>query len=127
MPSSSAYASHGAVYRPTPGNQVDIVLGTRDGTTCDPVFVKEVRAFLQQLGYRVAVNNPYKGMEILRRHGDPARLRNSLQIEISKKLYLDESTNELATGFHSLKHDLSKMMIFMREFVEQSSQPMAAD
>lgn len=127
MPSSSAYTSQGATYRPTPGNQVDIVLGTRDGTTCDPAFVKEVRAFLQDLGYRVAVNNPYKGMEILRRHGDPARLRNSLQIEISKKLYLDESTNEVAKGFDSLKHDLSKMMIFMRDYVDQMRQPLAAD
>ena len=44
MPSSSAYASPGSTFRPLAGNQVDMVLGTRDGTTCDAEFVREVRA-----------------------------------------------------------------------------------
>ena len=127
MPSSSAYISSGPGYRPIPGNQVDIVLGTRDGTTCAPGFVREVRVFLQGLGYRVAVNNPYKGMELLRRHGDPARLRNSLQIEISKQLYLDETNNELTKGFDTVQAHLSQMMAFMRDYVDQTRQPLAAD
>lgn len=127
MPSSSAYASPGSTFRPLAGNQVDMVLGTRDGTTCDADFVRELRAMLQGMGYRVSINNPYKGMELLRRYADPVRHRHSLQIEINKALYLNEETNEISKGFKDLKSDLRKMMDFMIQYVEKSAQPMAAD
>lgn len=127
MPSSSAYANPGHVHRQIPGNQVDMVLGTRDGTTCPSHFVNEVKSFLQGLGYKVAVNNPYKGMEILRRYGNPSGGRNSLQLEINKKLYLNEKTNEKAKEFDSLKDDLSKMICFMRDYIASLRQPVAAD
>ena len=48
MPSSSAYLSE--TVRP-----VDIVLGTLDGTTCAPHFVREVKVFLESLGYHRCV------------------------------------------------------------------------
>lgn len=128
MPSSSAYASPGATFRPLAGNQVDIVLGTRDGTTCDVNFAREVRNFLQHTGYRVSINNPYKGMELLRRYADPLRQRHSLQIEINKALYLNEDTNQILTrNFKDLKINLDKLVDFMLGYVEHSAQPLAAD
>lgn len=127
MPSSSAYASPGSTFRPLAGNQVDMVLGTRDGTTCDADFAREIRTYLQGMGYRVSINNPYKGMELLRRYADPVRGRHSLQIEINKALYLNEETNEISRGFNDLKNNIDKLLDFMNQYVEQSSQPLAAD
>lgn len=127
MPSTSAYASPGSTFRPLAGNQVDMVLGTRDGTTCDADFAREIRSYLQKLGYRVSINNPYKGVELLRRYADPVRNRHSLQIEINKALYLNEETNEIAKGFVELKDNINKLMVFMRYYVEQTSLPLAAD
>ncbi len=127
MPSTSAYVTNGTLFRPSTGTQVDIVLGTRDGTTCSPYFVKELKYFLERLGYRVSINNPYKGVDILRRYGDPLRNRHSLQIELSKALYLDEETNELTSAATDLKNNLSKMMGFIRDYAHQSGIPAAAD
>ena len=44
------------------------------------------------LGYTVAINDPYKGVELVRKHGRPAERRHSLQIEIKRTLYMDEET-----------------------------------
>lgn len=68
----------------------DFVLGTRDGTTAGPALTDCVRAYLSARGYDVRVDHWYKGVEIVRLAGDPARGRHSLQIEINRRLYMDE-------------------------------------
>ena len=68
----------------------DFVLGDRDGTTCDPAFTRLVADAARAFGYSVAINDPYKGVEIVRKHGRPAENRHSLQVEIKRTLYMDE-------------------------------------
>jgi N-formylglutamate amidohydrolase len=72
----------------------DFVLGDRDGTTCEREFTAFVRDFLADLGYDVRLNDPFKGVELVRAYSDPAAGRHSLQIEINKRLYM--STSEIA-------------------------------
>jgi len=73
-----------------PVDRADFVLGDRDGTTCDGAFTEAVRDFLAGRGYDVAVNWPMKGVELVRKHGRPDENRHSLQIEINRRLYMDE-------------------------------------
>lgn len=127
MPSSSAYTSSGGVFRSLTGAQVDIVLGTRDGTTCSTDFAQDLKNYLKQKGYRVAINNPYKGMEILKRHGDPLRGKHALQIEISKALYLNEDQNTRSKNFVQLQHDMTGLIGFVRDYVAALQMPQAAD
>jgi N-formylglutamate amidohydrolase len=77
----------------------DIVLGDRDGTSCEPAFTRLVKETLERLGFTVAVNDPYKGAEIVRRHGDPARSRHSLQVEIRRDLFMNETLHIRNEGF----------------------------
>jgi N-formylglutamate amidohydrolase len=72
----------------------DFVLGDRDGTTCEREFTAFVRDFLAGLGYDVRLNDPFKGVELVRAYSDPGAGRHSLQIEINKRLYM--STSEIA-------------------------------
>jgi N-formylglutamate deformylase len=51
----------------------------------------------------VQVNEPYSGGDLVRTFGRPVEGRNSLQIEINRRLYLDESTYEKNAGFDRLK------------------------
>lgn len=90
--------------------RADFVLGDRDGTTCEPEFTAQVADMLRRMGYRVAINDPYKGVELVRRYGDPARRRHSLQIEINRSLYMDEETLERNAGYGKLKADVEKMI-----------------
>ena len=57
--------------------RADFVLGDRDGTTCAPEFTALVADVVRGMGYSVAINDPYKGVEIVRRHGRPAARRHS--------------------------------------------------
>ncbi len=94
-----------------PGRErADFVLGDRDGTTCAPEFTAFVAATLAGMGYRVAVNDPYKGVEIVRRHGRPAERRHSLQVEVKRTLYMDEATLVPNAGYARLEADLARLV-----------------
>jgi len=88
----------------------DMVLGDRDGTTCDPTFLELVQGVLAGFGYQVAINRPYKGQELVRRYADPARNRHSLQIEVNRALYMDERTGERSANFETLRAQLSQLV-----------------
>jgi N-formylglutamate deformylase len=93
-----------------PGRErADFVLGDRDGSTCEPGFTQLVAETLRHMGYAVAVNDPYKGVEIVRKHGRPAERRHSLQLEIKRTLYMDEQTFEPNAGFLRLEADLARL------------------
>lgn len=84
----------------------DFVLGDRDGTTAAPEFREFVAQWLRGRGYDVGVNDPYKGVEIVRRYGNPAQGRHSLQVEINRKLYMDEVSLRPTEGYARLQGDL---------------------
>lgn len=94
-----------------PGRErADFVVGDRDGTTCLPGFTALVAGTLRDLGYRVAINDPYKGVEIVRRHGRPAEGRHSLQLEVKRTLYMDEATLLPNDGYARLEADLARLV-----------------
>jgi N-formylglutamate deformylase len=95
------------------------VLGDRDGTTCAPDFTDLVARFLRELGYDVRINEGYKGVEIVRRHGRPAEGRHSLQIEVDRSLYMDQKTLEKLPGFERLQADLAQLAEALAEFVRE--------
>ena len=100
----------GDVMSDDPGRpRADFVLGDRDGTTCAPEFTAFVARTLADMGYDVAINDPYKGVELVRRHGRPAERRHSLQIEVNRKLYMDEGSLERTSGFAALQADLTRL------------------
>ena len=97
--------------------RADFVLGDRDGTSCDPRFTEFVRAALAGMGYRVKLNDPYKGVELVRAYSDPNAGRHSLQIEINKRLYMDEATLRRTDGFAVLQKNLSVLLQEIKAFL----------
>ena len=93
-----------------PGRErADFVLGDRDGATCEPAFTALVATTVRGLDYSVAINDPYKGVELVRKHGRPHEGRHSLQIEIKRSLYMDEETLEPNAGYARLQRDLATL------------------
>ena len=105
----------------------DFVLGNRDNTTCDMDFVHALRDFLRGLGYTVTINDPFKGVELVRRYGDPARGRHSLQLEINKALYMDEKTFEKSSNYNVLSRDIEKLISLCATYVQTNLTALAAD
>lgn len=107
--------------------QPDFVLGDRSGTSCDIHFTHSFRDFLRSLGYRVAINNPYRGVEIVRRYGTPAVGRHSIQLEINKGLYWDEIKQKPSKNYKHFKGDVEKMIAFVTAYAENQLVALAAD
>jgi len=90
--------------------RADFVLGDRDGTTCDPALTAFVRGTLAAMGYDVKVNDPFKGVALVQAFSDPTNRRHSLQIEINKRLYMDEATQQRHGGFAPLQRNLMQLV-----------------
>lgn len=125
MPSSSP--ARGALNRVNPFIQPDFVLGDRDGTSCDLDFTHYLRDQLKSMGYKVAINDPYKGVELVKRYSAPSTGRHSIQIEISRGLYLDEETYEKSKNYDALKADMTKLIAICADYVQANLTQMAAD
>ena len=93
----------------------DFVIGDRDGSTADPRLSHKICDFLRALGHDVAYNHPYKGVELVRRYGDPGRDRHGVQVEVNRRLYMDEKTLEPTAGFDGLRADLKAMVAMLLE------------
>lgn len=91
------------------GGGADFVVGDRDGTTSERAFVDLVVRTLRGRGYAVALNHPYKGVELVRRYGKPGRGRHSIQLEVNRRLYMNEETLEKHAGFAVVQRDLTAL------------------
>lgn len=126
------HGNHGQVWHlnchSMPSAQPDFCIGDRDGTSSSADFTHALYDFLKGLGYKVNINQPYKGVEILRRHGNPAGGRHSVQLEVSKALYWNETNLSRSPNYNVLKDDIQKLVLFCASWVEaQTALGMAAD
>jgi len=108
-------------------DRADFVLGDRDGTTCDIGFRRMVQGTLERMGYGVRVNDPYKGVELVKRFGRPREGRHSLQIEINRRLYMDENTLTPHAGFARLKADMDRLVAAIAAYANDQLTAAAAD
>jgi N-formylglutamate deformylase len=49
-------------------------------------------------------------VELVRRYGDPQRQRHSIQLELNRKLYMDEDTLEPHAGLEALRANLRALV-----------------
>ena len=98
----------------------DIVLSDREGTSAGAGYLEAARALLLDLGFSVAVNDPFKGAEILRRHGNPARGVHSLQIEVNRALYMDVETYGKTVRFSETRARLSAFIGSLGDWAAKS-------
>ncbi len=99
--------------------RADFVLGDRDGTTCAPEFTTFVALTLRGMGYEVRVNDPYKGVELVRAYSEPAEQKHSLQIEVNRKFYMDEITREPNANFGKLQADITALIKAISGYARQ--------
>ena len=56
-------------------------------------------------------------MELIRANGDPAAGRHSMQIEVNRKLYMDEATRVPNAGYPALKSTFTDLSDHLAAFV----------
>lgn len=108
--------------------QPDFVIGDRDGTSCNLDFRHFMRETLKAMGYRVAINHPYKGVEIIRRTARPDTGRHAIQLEINKALYWDERHNRpRPSEFETLRANLTRLSAACGDYIGLQLIDWAAD
>jgi N-formylglutamate deformylase len=92
------------------GRAVDFVLGDLHGAACSPRVTRSVEAFLAAAGFQVRRNDPYAGGYITKHYGRPAHDVHALQIEIARRLYMDEGLIERSAGFAGIERAITELI-----------------
>ncbi|MBA4808739.1 N-formylglutamate amidohydrolase [Brevundimonas sp.] len=77
---------------PTRAVGAEVVLGDRHGSSCQTRLTRRLRDLFEGLGWRVALNHPYAGGWSTQTWGRPQDGYGAIQVELSRKLYLDEAS-----------------------------------
>lgn len=83
--------------------RADIVLGDRDGTSISPHWNEVLSSLCEDCGFTFKHNDPFKGVEIVRRYGKPEQNQHSIQMEVNRGLYLDKDERDKNAQFGLLK------------------------
>ena len=73
----------------------DIIIGTADGTSLPEDMTALTSKIFQTEGFVTALNHPFKGGFITRHYKNLERKIFSLQIEMSKDIYLNDKTDKI--------------------------------
>ncbi|MDB4995361.1 MAG: N-formylglutamate deformylase, partial [Myxococcaceae bacterium] len=79
--------------------RADVVPGSQGRTTADAKFIDLVDAHARAHGLSVAHDDPYKGGYTTRHYGQPAARAHVVQVELARRLYMDEVTLARTDGF----------------------------
>ncbi|WP_159992611.1 N-formylglutamate amidohydrolase [Roseomonas sp. 18066] len=97
----------------------DFDLGDRNGTTCAPELVEVVEKTLAGFGYKVTRNTHFIGAECVRQHGNPAGGIHSLQIEMNRGLYMDETARTRGPKLGQVRDHLTAVAQAVADFAAQ--------
>ena len=87
-------------------NNSDIILGDANGTSCSPFITEKVKKIFENYNFFVTKNHPFSGGFITKNYGDPGNNIHVIQIEINKKLYMDEINIQKNVNFENFRKKL---------------------
>jgi len=116
MPSSGLPIAYGKKKKP-----IDIVLGDRHGISSAPEIIALIEKCLVERGYLVTRNNPYAGGFTTQCYGNPENGVHAVQIEINRRLYMDENSLQRSPGLNKLRRDVAAVMKKLAASSEESN------
>jgi N-formylglutamate amidohydrolase len=104
-----------------------IVFGDLYGRSASPHLVEAALTEAQEAGFRAARNAPYAGGMILERHSAPHRGIHALQVEIDRRLYLDDRLAEPGPGLATMTQWVRRLANRLTQRCESISHSIAAE
>ena len=100
-----SFSSMPTLLNATPSD-IDICIGYNDDETCpNKVTIGNIIQHFKAKGYKVGVNEPFSNSKTF---SVPTKY-HSVMIEVNKRLYMNEQTQEKTAGFKQLKLDIEAM------------------
>ena len=91
-------------------NNPDIILGDLNGTSCSSFLISEVKKVFEKHNFFVTKNHPFSGGYITKKYGNPSNGFHVIQIEINKKLYMDENSIKKNKNFENFRIKLTSVI-----------------
>lgn len=110
MPSSGVLPSGGVGPK-----RADAVPGTRGRTSAGAAFIDAVDAAARRAGCTVAHDEPYRGGFTTTHYGRPRDHVHVVQLELARRLYMDEKTLERGPGFLQTSELARNVMLALNE------------
>ena len=106
--------SQGLDFHRDPGeSRKDIVISDHGGQSCSEAFKNLVAAAYKTAGFEVAFNWPYKGGAVTRHYGQPEKGQEVLQVELNRKLYMDEKSKKKISNYRQVQAQLKQAIAFI--------------
>jgi N-formylglutamate deformylase len=83
--------------------RADVVPGTRGRRSAAPGLIDAVEEHATARGWSVRHDDPYAGGFTTQHYGRPADGVHVVQVELARRLYLDEATLRPGAGFHAVQ------------------------
>lgn len=91
------------------------VIGDRFGKSAASQYADAITQQICARGHLVALNHPYSGEYILKRHGRPRANVHAIQLEVDRSLYLDSALREPGPGLHRINVLISDLVASLSE------------
>lgn len=101
----------------------DFCVSDLHGVSCDPEFLQVCKESFEAEGFSCSVNDPFVGGECIRRHGKPAERRNSIQFEVIKGLYMDETSWRKKPDFDQVRDGVGRVLGRIAAYCTASTPP----
>ena len=107
--------SRGTSEHRDPGqDRVDVVISDQFGKSCSAPFRDLVISSFVQAGFTVGYNWPYYGGRITEQYGQPDQDIHVIQIELNRKIYMDEvSKQKIQKDFKKAQDQLRKALDYL--------------
>lgn len=109
------------------GPAPQFVIGDRFGKSAASRYAELLMTRLQTQGFKVALNHPYAGAYILRRHARPTANIHAIQLEVDRALYLDPDLRHPGAGFERINIMISALVSALADEALGSSALIAAE
>lgn len=86
-----------------PTARADVVPGTRGRTSAAAPFIEAVDHHARSSGFSVAHDDPYQGGYTTMHYGRPSADIHVVQVELSRRLYMDELSLQKTAGFERVR------------------------
>ena len=99
MPSTERSCSPGRTGRSGVDHRADVVPGSRGRKSAAACFIDAVESHALGCGWTVRHDDPYAGGFTTQHYGRPTEGVHAVQVELARRLYLDEDTLQPLPGF----------------------------
>jgi N-formylglutamate deformylase len=119
---------HEAMDGATRANQkrADIVLGDRFGAAASSEVVDRIESVFASAGLTVVRNTPFAGAYVTQAYGRPLRGRHAVQVEIDRRLYMNEQTILPSSNFEAFRQLMCTVIADVTE-IDRDQKPLAAE